>query len=141
MSLPDILNYVLSYMNGPLETGALMVLVIVDTIFALQAVNADPNKRAVSEKAMTGILINFATALVPAATSFIGWGSALIPYPHQILIDVALTTFDVASAVLFYIIAKFIIKSIMANYTLAGGELPEGLTKWIADELEHKSSK
>lgn len=141
MDFFNLINYILQYLNGYSETMILVAAIFIDTIFATKSTKVQGN-HTTSGRALDGLRLNLEMAVTPALITILGVVSSLIPY-HNLNTNLTMFVFDIFAACSFVFIGNYFLKSILANYKLMGGDVPENmdLGKWLKGEVEQKYQK
>jgi len=135
----DIIGTVLQYMNGTTETELAILLVIIDNLLGSSVAKRDAHRRVVSSVASSGLLRNFCLAVLPIVTSGLGIINQYLP--KELRGQDSGHIFEIFSAIMFIMLASWLIKSILANCQLLGFPLTETLQAWVSDEVDHKIDK
>lgn len=139
MAMNEMIGTVLQYMNGTTETELAILLVIIDNLLGSSVAKRDSHRRVVSSVASSGLLRNFALAVLPIITSALGIINQYLP--KGLRGQDSGHIFEIFSAIMFIMLASWLIKSILANCELLGFPLTDTLQKWVADEVDHKINK
>jgi hypothetical protein len=136
----EVLKYLFGVLNGITETLILFILLCYDT-----SLGGKWRKHQGVAKTSGGALSGWREKMPLVFMPFLTWmaGVAVFYLPS----DIAGRTytydpfiFDLIAFVMFWFIAKWTIKSILANMQLAGMEMPDWAIQWVEDEFKVKLS-
>lgn len=137
----EILNYLFLHLNGATESGALFVLVLIDTILGSMWRKNQGVPRT-SKGALDGLIRSSALIIMPTISWLMGIGFLFLP--RQIA-DYPISNdpiiFNIIAFGLFVAVAYFLLKSIYANAQLAGFDIPKFAIKWVEEEYNFKLDK
>lgn len=136
----EVGKYLFGVLNGITETLILFILLCYDT-----SLGGKWRKHQGVAKTSGGALSGWREKMPLVVMPFITWmaGVAVFYLPNEIAgrtyaYDPFI--FDVIAFVMFMFVAKWTLKSILANMQLAGMDMPDWAIRWVEDEFKVKLS-